>query len=90
MVTITGVVLTILLLSFLFYINGYFEKFKAPIAIVIPGDFTGVACGKIVESSPNNSTTYDIDAKGYFMIPGEVLQSHRPRQLFRRDNKTST
>jgi hypothetical protein len=70
------------------FILGGFEKFEAPVDIVLPPNFSGVACGEIVAAGDKITTVHEVDSKGHFAISGDILRSHRPRHVFRRDAKS--
>jgi hypothetical protein len=70
------------------FILGGFEKFEAPVNIVLPPNFSGVACGEIVADEDKTMTVHEVDSNGHFAISGDILRSHRPRHVSRRDAKS--
>lgn len=69
----------------IFAIYGGFEKIEAPIRVVVPEGFTGVACGKLTNGE--NKSSYTLNSQGYFEA-SEELRSHRPREILVRDVKS--
>ena len=73
--------------GFIYFAFGGFEKYGPPIHVVIPKNFTGVACGRWVEGEQRAETTWRVDSRGYFKVSGEI-QSHRPRIFHYQDPTT--
>ena len=86
-IVVSTSVVAVLVVGVLF-VTGFFEKFGPPIRIVIPEEFSGVACGRLMTREERGLATWALDSRGYFEAGGEA-QSHRPRQILIKDRSSA-
>jgi hypothetical protein len=74
------------IVTFLFVIAGGLDKFKPPISIVVPTNYTGAVCIEIVSDNDDQSKNgrYDTDVGGYTKMSENLIRSHRQKKLFRK------
>lgn len=78
----------VLLVLFVAYIYGSFDKFEAPIEIVIPAGVNGIICAQILNADASKASAtsrFEVSPTGRFAIPEGVIRSHRVRKIFRKN-----
>jgi hypothetical protein len=76
-----------------FWVGGGYDVFRSPITIILPPNFNGLVCAKVIpDASPEKLARplqYVVDDSGLLVIENNVIRSHRERRIFRR-NRAST
>jgi hypothetical protein len=87
--TLIAVLISVALFGF--FVSGGFERFQAPIRILVPAGYTGVICAKVLaDGQGSHKGDYVVDENGHTAIEGDVLRSHRQKQWAKRGPNTST